>query len=217
MERISTVGTGICDRAKCINCGEDHRATFKRCSKFAFNREVKREMAEGNVSAAEAVQRIKASLPELEGGKNNANIRRMINLNVCEKTNRIKSYAEATKSRVRSLEGDGRETQQLGLAAGEARPIYKPNDRSEYNFENEVWNAINKLEETINNLSSDIRRYTERMIKVLDEIKESIRSNASKCKIIEDGKGDQSGYLSVQHGPEAYYGILGDGKTKEKN
>jgi len=46
---------GICNKeAKCINCGKNHKATNKICSTIIYNMNLKKIMAERNISIQEA-------------------------------------------------------------------------------------------------------------------------------------------------------------------
>lgn len=49
----------MCERkTHCCNCGR-HRLNFKGCPEVILNKEVKKEMVEGNVSASETMQRVR--------------------------------------------------------------------------------------------------------------------------------------------------------------
>lgn len=46
---------GRCEKAvKCANCGESHKSTDKRCNMFQYNMELKKIIAENNISLREA-------------------------------------------------------------------------------------------------------------------------------------------------------------------
>lgn len=53
---------GQCDnRIRCTNCGDNHKSNFRKCREFIFNYQLKKTMAERNLSAYEAANMIKGN------------------------------------------------------------------------------------------------------------------------------------------------------------
>lgn len=50
---------------KCANCGEKHRSTDKKCKVYEYNVEVKKAMAENNVSFKEAESLVVVHKPQI--------------------------------------------------------------------------------------------------------------------------------------------------------